>query len=240
MAGIDVVTFDCYGTLVDWEGGAASFLYDMALRNTAGAAAGAGAATIAAAGPDGLPSAAGLRERWEQIQFGIIAGPYMTYKEVLAASLASLAAERGWPTSRADADAFVRSMRSWQPFHDTRPALIAARAREVRLVIISNTDRDIIAHTLRHIGVRFDEVVTAEDCGAYKPDPAVFERALAVIGSPPGRILHVAFGFEYDNGPAQAAGMRTAWVNRSARPRPPGSVPDLEWRDLWALPAALS
>ncbi len=229
MAGIMVVTFDCYGTLVDWEGGVASFLYDLALRS-----AGPGDPAAAA-----LPSAAGMRERWERIQFGLLGGAYRPYKDILADSLGTLAAEHGWRVSQADKDAFARSMRCWQPFPDTRPALEAARAQGARLVIISNTDRDIIAHTLRHLEVRIDEVITAEDCRAYKPDPAVFGHAVAAIGVPPGQILHVAFGFEYDNGPAKAAGMRTAWVNRPARPRPPGEEPDFEWRDLWPLAAAL-
>jgi 2-haloacid dehalogenase len=229
MTGITFVTFDCYGTLVDWEGGVASFLYDLALRN-------AGPDDAAAAA---LPAAADMRERWERIQFGLIAGAYRPYKEILAASLAAVTEAYGWSASQADKDAFVRSMRCWQPFPDTRPALEAARAHGARLVIISNTDRDIIAHTLRHLQVRIDEVITAEDCRAFKPDPAVFGRAVAAIGVPPGQILHVAFGFEYDNGPAKAAGMRTAWVNRSARIRPPGQAPDFEWRDLWPLPEVL-
>jgi 2-haloalkanoic acid dehalogenase type II len=229
MAGITVVTFDCYGTLIDWVGGVASFLYDLALRN----------ARPGDPGAAGLPSAAGLQERWEQIQFGLIAGAYRPYKEILADSLAALTAEYGWPASQADKEAFVRSMRCWQPFPDARPALADARARGARLVIVSNTDRDIVAHTLRHLQVQIDEVITAEDCRVYKPDPAVFSRAVAAIGVPPGQILHVAFGFEYDNGPAKAAGMRTAWVNRSARARPPGEVPDFEWRDLWPLREAL-
>jgi len=229
MAGIRVVTFDCYGTLIDWEGGTASFLYELALRD-------AGPAESSAAE---LPSAAGIRERWERIQFDLIAGAYRPYKEILANSLALLAAEQGWSVTQADKAAFVRAMRSWQPFPDTRSALAAARARGAQLVIISNTDRDIIVHTLRHLEIPFDAVITAEDCHAYKPAPAVFHRALEVIGTPPDRILHVAFGFEYDNGPANAVGMRTAWVNRSARARPPGEVPDFEWRDLWALAEAL-
>ncbi len=232
MAGIRVVTFDCYGTLVDWEGGAASFLYQLALRNAYQAEPSATVQPSAAA----QPSAAGMRARWERIQFGLIAGAYRPYKEILANSLAVLAAEQGWPVTEADKEAFVNSMRSWQPFPDTRPAMAAARARGAQLVIISNTDRDIIAHTLRHLEVPFDAVITAEDCHAYKPDPAVFRQAVEVIGTPPDRILHVAFGFEYDNGPAKAVGMRTAWVNRSARARPPGAAPDLEWRDLWPLP----
>jgi 2-haloacid dehalogenase len=229
MAGIRVVTFDCYGTLVDWEAGAASFLYDLALRY-------AGTSDLSAAI---LPSAADMRERWERIQFGLISGAYRTYKEILADSLAVAAAEQGWPVAQSDQEAFVRSMRSWQPFPDTRPALTAARARGVRLVIISNTDRDIIEHTLRHLEVPFDEVITAEDCRAYKPNPVVFRRALEVIGAPSEQILHVAFGFAYDNAPAKAMGMRTAWVNRSVRTRPPGEAPDFEWRDLWALPYVL-
>ncbi|MQA87028.1 MAG: haloacid dehalogenase type II [Streptosporangiales bacterium] len=219
----EVATFDCYGTLVDWEGGVGSFLYDLALRNN---------------DPDPPPGVE-LRERWERIQFEIIQGPYRPYKQVLAESLGALCAERGWDCGAAESEAFVRSMRSWQPFPDTHPALTRAREQGIRLVIISNTDRDIIEHTLRHLRVPFDDVVTAEDCGAYKPSPAVFERALDHVGVPPERILHVAFGFEYDNGPAKRAGMRTAWVNRHVRPQPLGEEPDHTWRDLWGLPEAV-
>jgi 2-haloalkanoic acid dehalogenase type II len=126
-------------------------------------------------------------------------------------------------------------MRSWQPFPDTRPALERARAAGMRLAIVSNTDRDIIAHTVRQIGVRFDDVITAEDAGAYKPADAVFEYALDRLGVAPGDILHVAFGFKYDIGPAARHGMQSAWVNRHAEP-PPGEEPfDHEWRDLWPL-----
>jgi FMN phosphatase YigB (HAD superfamily) len=111
------------------------------------------------------------------------------------------------------------------------------RSREagIRLVIVSNTDRDIIEHSLRHIEVPIDDVITAEDVGSYKPGGAHFERALELIGEPAERILHVAFGFKYDIGPAQHYGMRSAWVNRHAEPRPGDAVPDLEWRDLWGL-----
>ncbi len=102
-------------------------------------------------------------------------------------------------------------------------------------MILSNTDRDIIEHTVRHIGVPFDDVVTAEDCGAYKPADTVFAQALERIGEPPDAVLHVAFGFKYDLPPAERAGMRTAWVNRHAE-RPPGDARrDHEWRDLWGL-----
>jgi FMN phosphatase YigB (HAD superfamily) len=83
--------------------------------------------------------------------------------------------------------------------------------------------------------VPFDDVVTAEDVGSYKPGLAHFERGLEVIGAPAEQILHVAFGFKYDIGPAQQLGYSSAWVNRHAEPRPGPAVPDLEWRDLWGL-----
>ena len=215
-----MATFDCYGTLIDWEGGLGAFLYDLGLRLEV----------------EPLEPGGALRERWEEIQFELVNGPYRPYHEVLAESLRRFGAERGWRISDGDTAALVRSMRSWQPFPDTRPALLRAREAGLRLVIVSNTDRDIIDHTLRHLAVPFDGVVTAEDVGAYKPSDAVFRHALDHIAEPPERILHVAFGFKYDIGPALRAGMRTAWVNRHAEAAPEGAGPDLEWRDLWGLP----
>ena len=105
------------------------------------------------------------------------------------------------------------------------------------LAIISNTDNDLIAHSLKHIGVPFAHVITAEECRAYKPAGAVFEQAISRIGEAPERMLHVAFGFKYDIGPAQRFGWRTAWVNRNAEPQPGPEAPDYTWRDLWGLAA---
>ena len=213
-------TFDCYGTLIDWEGGLGAFLYDLALRSRDGHA----------------QNGRVLRERWEAIQFDLLQGDYLPYREVLATSLERLAEERGWSYSAEDGKALARSMRSWQPFPDTAPALRVARESGLRLVILSNVDRDIIEHSLRHIETAIDDVVTADDVRSYKPGPAHFERGLEVIGpDDPAQILHVAFGFKYDIGPAQQFGMSSAWVNRHAEPRPGPAVPDLEWRDLWGL-----
>jgi 2-haloalkanoic acid dehalogenase type II len=217
--GIRVATFDCYGTLVDWEGGLGSFLYDKALR----------------CGDEDLAPGRVLRERWEAIQFDLIQGEYRPYREHLAEAVRLLCEERGWPYDESDGMAIVRAIRSWQPFPDTRPAIERARAAGLRLVIVSNTDRNIIEHTLRQLEVPFDDVQVAEDVRAYKPAPEVFERALERIGEPPDRVLHVAFGFKYDIGPAARAGMRTAWVNRHAEPAPGSARFDHEWRDLWGL-----
>jgi 2-haloalkanoic acid dehalogenase type II len=224
MSGTPVwASFDCYGTLIDWEGGLASFLYDFALRH------------------DAEPPENGdaMRRRWEAIQFDLIQGPYRPYKEFLALSLRQWAEERGYPYTDADGEALVRAMRSWQPFHDTRPALSRARAAGLKLAILSNTDRDIIAHSLKHLEVSFEVVVTAEDCGSYKPSLRNFERLLAALGAPPEAVLHVAFGFKYDIGPANQLGMRSAWVNRHSEPLPLGATPDHIWRDLWGLPALI-
>jgi 2-haloacid dehalogenase len=212
-------TFDCYGTLIDWEGGLGTFLYDYALRSR-----------------DPAPVSGGeLRERWEAIQFDVIQGDYRRYTAVLADSLRLLADERGWPYSEDDGKALARSMRSWQPFADTAPALRRAHGAGLRLIIVSNTDRDIIEHSLRQIDAPIDDVVTAEDVRSYKPATPHFERALQVAGVPAEQILHVAFGFKYDIGPAQELGFRSAWVNRRGEPRPGPAQPDLEWRDLWGL-----
>jgi 2-haloalkanoic acid dehalogenase type II len=215
-----VATFDCYGTLVDWEGGIGAFLYALMLRE----------------GVEDPPPGRELRLRWEVIQFELVTGPYKPYKQILGEATLAWCRENGLPENEAYADAIVGSMRAWQPFPDARPALTAAREAGIRLVILSNTDRDIIDHSLKQIGVPFDGVVVAEDVGSYKPSAANFERLLQEVGEEPADILHVAFGFKYDIRTAKEQGMRTAWVNRHAEPLPDrGAAPDHEWRDLWGL-----
>ena len=213
-----VATFDCYGTLIDWEGGAASFLYSLARRFE----------------PDPPPGRE-LRAQWEAIQFELLQGEYRGYRQVLGASLASWAGERGYSLDAGDGEALARSMESWQPFPDTVPALTAAKEAGLRLWIISNTDRAIMAHSLRHLEVEFDGVTVAEDARAYKPSDGPFDLALRDIGAAPEEILHVAFGFKYDLAAAQRHGMRTAWVNRHREPAPGPERPDQEWDDLWPL-----
>ena len=215
-----VATFDCYGTLVDWEGGLGGFLYTLMLRE----------------GVEDPPPGRELRKRWEAIQFEVIQGDYKPYKEVLGESVLAWCREYGVPDREVYAEALADSMRAWQPFPDTRPALTQVRDAGVRLVILSNTDRDIISHTLKQIGVPFDEVVTAEDVGAYKPSLRGFEHTLELLGEDPADIVHVAFGFKYDIGPAKQLGMGSAWVNRHQEALPDrATVPDHEWRDLWGL-----
>jgi 2-haloalkanoic acid dehalogenase type II len=217
--GIKDCTFGRYGTLIDWDGGLGMFLYDLVLRR----------------GDQEPPNGRVLRERWEAIRFGQFQGPYRRYEEVLAESLRHWCDERGYDWDPADGVALARSMRSWQPFKHTNPALTLLRAAGVRLVIISNTDEAIIAHSLRHLELPFDGVITAESCGAYKPSPRVFEQAKARVGAAAETVLHVGFGFNYDNAPAQAIGWHAAWINRDADEKPGNATPDYEFRDLWEL-----
>lgn len=216
-----VASFDCYGTLIDWEGGAASFLYGLARRQG-----------DSDPGPGHL-----LRERWEEIQFETIQGEYRSYSDVLTTSLRTWVGERGYRWNFKDGEALESAMQSWQPFPDTVPALMRAQKAGMRLMIISNTDNHIMRHTLRQLApLEFDAVVTAEDNRVYKPDPTAFRRSLAAASAAPEEILHVAFGYKYDIGPAQEVGMQTAWVNRHREETAPGQTePDHEWRDLWGL-----
>ena len=188
-----VATFDCYGTLVDWEGGLGAFLYTLMLRE----------------GVDDPPPGRELRERWEQIQFDVIQGEYKPYKEVLGESVLAWCREFGVPDRDVYAEALVDSMRAWQPFPDTRPALTQVREAGVRLVILSNTDRDIIEphaqadrRAVRRRGHRRGRRrLQARAHGL---------RATCSTGSARTRAtsLHVAFGFKYDIGPAKQLGMR--------------------------------
>jgi 2-haloacid dehalogenase len=214
-----VATFDCYGTLVDWEGGVGTFLYQLALRR---------------GDPDPGPGQA-LRDRWEELQFALLSGAYRPYREILAESLRAWCEERGYGWEAEDGEALTAAMGSWQPFPDTRPALLQARRQGLRLVIVSNTDRAIMDHTLRQLDLPFDDTVLAEDARAYKPSDRVFDLAIERIGEAPERIIHVAFGFKYDIGPAQRHGMQTAWVNRRVEAPPGTERADHEWRDLWGL-----
>lgn len=217
----EVATFDCYGTLIDWEGGVGQFLYAHALRS----------------GADDLVPGLEMREQWERAQFEILAQTYRPYRQVLAESLEVVCRGNGWPYDERLAADFVVAMRSWQPFPDVLPALTRARKAGLRLVVMSNTDRDIVAHSLRHLRVEFDDVVTAEDCRVYKPADSFFDQAVDRIGVDSAKILHVAFGFKYDHAPARRKGMATAWVNRHAEPLAGTDSPDYEWRDLWGLAA---
>lgn len=192
------VTFDCYGTLIDWESG---------IRES----------FRATLGPDCPPDLDRLLEEWEEIQFQMIQEPYRRYAEILAASLRQALEARGLKFRREMGEAFARALPTWKPFPETNPALEKLRAKGLKLGIISNIDDNLLAQTAKHFTVRFDLLVTAEQARAYKPAETGFRLALQRIGLPASQVTHVAFGDRYDLATARACGMQVVFVSRQRK-----------------------
>jgi 2-haloalkanoic acid dehalogenase type II len=226
---VRAITFDCYGTLIDWERGIREFVAPILSR------AAPSRQDQRDARPIVTPEA--WVERWERIQFQMLK-PYRPYREILQRSYDATMQHFGLEAFVDDGPALARSLQQWPLFDDTIKSL-RRLARKHRLAIISNIDRDLLASTVGTLAAPFSSLVTAEDARAYKPDPAPFRLALERLGFPPGEILHAAFGWRYDLAPARRVGMKTCFVNRSGQPRPEGEPPDLEVPSLSALADAL-
>ena len=197
----DALSFDCYGTLIDWETGIWDALQPLIVHN-------------AAHGPsrsEGLEQFAALESRIESEQ------PTRPYSEILRRVHGALAEAGGLrTTAELDRD-FGRSIGSWPAFPDTAEALRFLKTR-FRLVILSNVDRAGFAATNGKLGVAFDAVYTAEDIGSYKPSAANFnylvDRVRADLGVERGRVLHVAQSLYHDHAPARACGLSNCWIDR--------------------------
>jgi 2-haloacid dehalogenase len=212
------ITFDCYGTLVDFD------LDTVTLRALGERAA-------------GIAVDAFLRD-FERIRFEEVLGEYRPYRDVLCRSLAAAMARYGLAYQDADGDALVAAVPTFGPFPDVPPVLERLR-QHCKLVIISNTEDDLIAHNVRNIGVPFERVITAEQVRAYKPSPAIFAYTLRALGCVKEDILHVAQGFNYDIMPTHDLGWKRVWINRNGLPGDPAYGPYDELPDLTGLPALL-
>jgi 2-haloacid dehalogenase len=190
----DVLTFDCYGTLIDWETGIAA-----AVRLHCGEA-------VDGLSDEQLIAAFAAVEHEAEV-------PYKTYREVLALSLRGMGERLGFAVSDGQAAAFGASVGQWPAFPDSGEALRRLQTR-FELAVITNCDDDLFAQSERRLGVAFDHVVTAQQAGSYKPDHANFELAFARIGKPRERILHVAQSLFHDHVPVQALGMSSVWIDR--------------------------
>jgi 2-haloacid dehalogenase len=204
------VTFDCYGTLIDWETGISGFFRSIGASEE-------------------------LLEQWERVQFETINGPYRPYAEIMAESLRQTIEARGGEYRPEMGAAFARSLPTWKPFPETNPALEQLRAKGLKLGIVSNIDDDLLARTVKHFTVSFDLLVTAQQARAYKPSDAGFRLALERIGLPPQQVTHVAFGDRYDLATARRCGMQVVFVNRYGKKV---SIPvDAEIQSLAELPS---
>jgi 2-haloacid dehalogenase len=191
----DAITFDCYGTLIDWEQGILNALQPV----------------LAPRGVDAGPDE--LLERYARHEARLEAGDYLPYRDVLARSLGGLCEELGVMPSDEEADAFAAAIADWPAFPDTAAALRTLHGR-FRLGVITNCDRDLFARSNRRLGIAFDWVVTAEDARAYKPGLRPFELAFATIDVPRSRILHAAQSLFHDHVPAGQLGLASVWVDR--------------------------
>jgi 2-haloacid dehalogenase/putative hydrolase of the HAD superfamily len=212
----DIVTFDCYGTLIDWESGIAE-------------------AFARAAREDGvvLRSEDVLRT-YASTEPLVQRERYRPYREVLAETALRVAHSLGW--RRADPSFLATSLPSWRPFPDTNGALQRLRDAGFLLGILSNVDDDLLTATRRHFSVSFDLVVTAQQVRRYKPAPDHFETAKKWIAD--RRWLHAAQSNFHDVAPATALGIATAWVNRHGEAG--GVRPTMEVRNLDELANALT
>ncbi len=216
------ITFDCYGTLVDWERGILETLVPLVSRH-------------------GVQADPGVLLRlFARLEAREEAGEYRPYREVLRSVVRGLGEELGFTPSADDMDALPDSVGGWPPFPDTSDALRRLGER-YRLGVVSNVDEAMFRETRRALAVSFDEVVTAEQVRSYKPSLRPFEVALERMGAGPGEVLHVAQSLYHDHVPARTLGLRTVWVNRpslvpgSGATPPADASPDLEVPDLRTL-----
>jgi 2-haloacid dehalogenase len=216
------LTFDCYGTLIDWERGILAALRPVL--DCHGIAISDDAAL----------------ELYGELESAVETGPYLPYRELLATVMDGFGERLGFVPSADERAALAASVGDWPPFPDTVEAL-RALADRFRLVILSNIDDDLFALSARHLGVAFAAVVTAQQVGSYKPDPRNFDALLARLDTAPDRVLHVAQSLFHDIAPANALGLTTVWVNRrhdrpgSGATPPATARPDLEVPDLRTL-----
>ena len=222
LSSFEVLTFDCYGTLIDWESGILEAVGDV----------------LDAHGRE-LPPAE-ILERFARFESTIQAGAYLTYREVLSRVVDEFGRELGFVPSSRERASLPGSIARWAPFGDTVDALRILASR-YRLAVISNVDDDLFAFSARRLGVAWDEVVTARQVGSYKPDARNFELALERLGRPVDAILHVAQSLFHDIVPAKRLGFATVHVNRvsphggSGATMPVSARPDLEVPDLRSL-----
>jgi len=218
----DALTFDCYGTLIDWETGISAALRRV-LR----------AHCVQCDENDVL-------ENFGWHQAALEAGPYLSYAQVLAEALRRVGHDLGLEPAAAEVAEFSRSVGEWPAFPDSADALQRLKER-FRLGVITNCDDDLFASTNRRLGIEFDWIVTAQQAEAYKPSLRNFELTFKRTGIPPERILHVAQSAFHDHVPAKRLGMTTVRINRrrgrqGIGPMAPAQVtPDLAVPDMRAL-----
>jgi 2-haloacid dehalogenase/putative hydrolase of the HAD superfamily len=211
----DIITFDCYGTLIDWEGGIVGAFQAEAARDGI------------SFGADDIMAAYMIEEPIVEVE------QFRSYREVLTLTAQRVAARLGWSLDPARIGFLPESLPHWQPFPDTNPAL-ERLASKFQLGILSNVDDDLLAATRRHFTTSFDLIVTAAQVRSYKPAHGHFTEALARTSGK--KLLHAARSYFHDVVPTFQLGIPVVWVNRKGeRAAEGGPLPTYEVRDLAAL-----
>ena len=201
-----VITFDCYGTLINWEVGILGALQPILKKHGRNI------------------SDAGVLELYSTFEPQIQSGPYKPYREVLADVVRRFGAKLVFTPTQHEIDSLAESIKDWPPFSDTSAGLRKLKTK-YKLAIISNIDDDLLAHSLRLIGVPFDFLITAQQAKSYKPSHNNFNLALKKIGLPKEKVLHAAESLYHDVAPANELGIANVWVNR--RGGKPGATKDV-------------
>jgi len=220
LAQFEWLSFDCYGTLIDWESGILGYLRPLLQRKGCAVAD------------------AQILNLYSEFEPRAELGPYRSYREVLATVVRDFARELRFEVTEAEAAGLAASIAGWEPFVDTIPALHSLKSR-YKLAILSNVDDDLFAPSAAKLQVSFDCVVTAGQVGSYKPSRHNFETLLQRLAISRERLLHVAESLYHDVVPAQSLGIATVWVNRrqgrAAASKPTSAEADVEVRDLAEL-----
>jgi 2-haloacid dehalogenase len=218
------ISFDCYGTLIDWESGILPTLRAVLNHHHF------------------KPDDAAILELYGEFEGDAESGPYQSYRKVLESVVQRFGKHFGFTPAHDELGSLPESLPAWRPFPDTVTALRQLQ-KGYKLAVISNTDDDMFAETRKHLGVEFDCVVTAQQARSYKPSLHNFQLALRTMGLAPDCLLHAGQSIYHDVLPAHALGIASAWVNRkSARPgvgavRAAAGRADLEVADVASLAA---
>jgi 2-haloacid dehalogenase len=218
------ISFDCYGTLIDWEAGILPVLRALLARHGRSLAD------------------AAILELYGEFEAEAESGPYQSYRDVLQAVVRAFGSRLGFEPTFSEIRSLPESVPSWAPFPDTVAALQKLKHR-YNLAIISNIDDDLFAETRKFLQVEFDAVITAQEARSYKPSLNNFELAIRALGISPEHLLHAGQSIYHDVVPARSLGISTVWVNRKSARKGIGAVraavgqPELEVPDLATLAA---
>lgn len=209
------LTFDCYGTLIDWRKGIETHLGELLRRN-------------------GLPSSTSVHSLYVKFE-AEEEGQYKSYREVLRDTAIKVADHLNVSIAEKEAKMFAASVPSWPPFSDTVESLEELGRRGCKRVILSNIDRDILRETILQNSLDVDGYITAEDVGSYKPSFGHWSRFFEVYKANKETTLHVAQSIYHDIIPCSKLAISTAWINRYSEANPPGINPTYVFRDLRSL-----